>query len=74
MTPQLHAEMTTLIQLFYSAQISEEEWALLQVHMAYCDDCHHTFLHNNKTPFSRSRFPCDDGPNAVLYITATVKG
>jgi hypothetical protein len=40
----LHTELALLIALFYSDEISEEEWALLQIHMAYCDECHQTFL------------------------------
>jgi hypothetical protein len=44
MTPQLHAELAALCRLFYSGEISDEEWALLQIHMAYCNECHHVFL------------------------------
>lgn len=44
MTLQLHAELASLFTLFYSGEISEEEWALLQIHMAYCDECHQRFL------------------------------
>jgi hypothetical protein len=44
MTPQLHAELAALCVAYYRAAISDEEWALLQVHMAYCDSCHRTFL------------------------------
>ena len=29
---------------FHSGDISEEEWALLQIHMAYCEDCEKLFL------------------------------
>jgi len=43
MTPQLHAELAQLCQRFYSGTLSDEEWALLQIHMAYCDSCHRTF-------------------------------
>jgi len=41
--PQLHDEFIALCALFYSGEISEEEWALLQVHLAYCDSCRSTF-------------------------------
>jgi len=44
MTSQLHGELAALCVLYYSGEISDEEWALLQVHMAYCDYCHRTFL------------------------------
>lgn len=43
MTPRFHEEFVALCALFYSGEISEEEWALLQVHMAYCDSCQHVF-------------------------------
>jgi predicted anti-sigma-YlaC factor YlaD len=41
--PQLHDEFIALCALFYSGEISDEEWALLQVHLAYCDSCRSTF-------------------------------
>jgi hypothetical protein len=47
-TPQLHAELAALSLLYKSGEISEEEWALLQIHMAYCDSCHRTFLQDQK--------------------------
>jgi anti-sigma-K factor RskA len=40
---QFHDEFVTLCALFYSGEISEEEWALLQIHMAYCDSCQERF-------------------------------
>src|SRR5579863_8260193 len=42
--PQFHDEFVALCALYYSGEISEEEWALLQIHMAYCDSCHERFL------------------------------
>ena len=42
--PQFHDEFVALSALYYSGEISEEEWALLQIHMAYCDSCHERFL------------------------------
>jgi len=42
--PQVHDEFVALSALYYSGEISEEEWALLQIHMAYCDSCHKRFL------------------------------
>jgi anti-sigma factor RsiW len=42
--PQLHDEFVALCSLYYSSEISEEEWALLQIHMGYCDACHERFL------------------------------
>lgn len=41
--PQLHAEFVELCALFYTGELSDEEWALLQIHMAYCDDCRQHF-------------------------------
>ena len=43
MNPQLHDEFIVLCALFYSGEISDEEWALLQVHLAYCESCRTTF-------------------------------
>jgi hypothetical protein len=37
--PQWHDEFVALCALFPSGELSEEEWALLQVHLAYCDSC-----------------------------------
>jgi len=42
--PEFHNEFVALCALYYSGEISEEEWALLQIHMGYCDSCHKTFL------------------------------
>src|ERR1700739_4937313 len=42
--PQFHDEFVALCSLYYSGEISEEEWALLQIHMGYCDACHERFL------------------------------
>jgi len=44
MNPQFHDEFVALSAVYYSGEISEEEWALLQIHMAYCDSCHENFL------------------------------
>jgi hypothetical protein len=41
--PQLHDEFVALVALFYSGELTDEEWALLQVHLAYCDSCRSTF-------------------------------
>jgi hypothetical protein len=46
--PQFHDEFVALCALFYSGEISEEEWALLQIHMAYCDSCHAQFREYQK--------------------------
>lgn len=44
MNPHFHDEFVALCALYHSGEISEEEWALLQIHMAYCDPCHERFL------------------------------
>jgi hypothetical protein len=41
--PQFHDEFVALCALYHSGEISEEEWALLQIHMSYCDSCHERF-------------------------------
>lgn len=43
MNPQLHDEFIALCALFFAGELSDEEWALLQVHLAYCDPCRKTF-------------------------------
>src|ERR1700678_2183678 len=44
MKPEFHDEFVELSALFFSGGISDEDWALLQVHLAYCDSCHEKFL------------------------------
>jgi regulator of replication initiation timing len=41
--PQWHDEFVALCALFPSGELTEEEWALLQVHLAYCDSCRLVF-------------------------------
>jgi predicted nucleic acid-binding Zn-ribbon protein len=41
--PQWHDEFVALCALFSSGELTEEEWALLQVHLAYCDSCRVAF-------------------------------
>jgi hypothetical protein len=41
--PQWHDEFVSLCALFSSGELTEEEWALLQVHLAYCESCRVTF-------------------------------
>jgi hypothetical protein len=43
LNPQLHDEFVALVALYYSGDLTDEEWALLQVHLAYCDSCRNTF-------------------------------
>ena len=38
-----HDEFVALCALFPSGELTEEEWALLQVHLAYCDSCRIVF-------------------------------
>ncbi len=40
----LHFELSTHIERFCDSGISDEEWALLQVHMAYCADSQRAFV------------------------------
>jgi hypothetical protein len=44
MTPGMHAASIELVERFYGDGITDEEWALLQIHMAYCADCESAFL------------------------------
>jgi predicted nucleic acid-binding Zn-ribbon protein len=41
--PQWHDEFVALCALFPSGELTEEEWALLQIHLAYCDSCRVVF-------------------------------
>src|ERR1700722_9745974 len=43
LNPQLHDEFVALVAVFYAGELTDEEWALLQVHLAYCDTCRGTF-------------------------------
>lgn len=43
MNPQWHDEFVALCALYPSGELTEEEWALLQVHLAYCDPCRAAF-------------------------------
>jgi hypothetical protein len=43
--PKWHNEFVALCALFPSGGLTEEEWALLQVHLAYCDSCRVVFHH-----------------------------
>lgn len=43
MNPPFHDEFVRLAALFYSGELTDEEWALLQIHLAYCDPCRETF-------------------------------
>ena len=36
--------------LFFLEEIGEEEWVLLQIHMAYCPDCMMTFRLMSRLP------------------------
>ena len=48
MNPQFHDEFVALCALHHTGEISEEDWALLQIHMAYCDSCHERFLQHQQ--------------------------
>ena len=39
MNTRWHDEFLTLCALFPTGELTDEEWALLQVHLAYCDSC-----------------------------------
>jgi hypothetical protein len=47
-TPHFHDEFVALCALYHSGELSEEEWALLQIHMSYCDPCHERFLQHQQ--------------------------
>ncbi|MBB5061300.1 hypothetical protein HDF16_006036, partial [Granulicella aggregans] len=41
--PQFHDEFVALVALFYSGELTDEEWGLLQIHLAFCDECRERF-------------------------------
>jgi hypothetical protein len=41
--PEFHEQFAALCALYFSDEITEEEWSLLQVHMAYCESCEQRF-------------------------------
>jgi hypothetical protein len=41
--PRWHDEFVALCALFPSGELTDEEWALLQVHLAYCPSCRVVF-------------------------------
>lgn len=43
MHPEMHEEFVALCALYTSGELTDEEWALLQVHLAYCESCQRTF-------------------------------
>jgi hypothetical protein len=46
--PEFHDEFVELSALFFAGELSDEDWALLQVHLAYCESCHERFLEFQK--------------------------
>jgi len=49
MTTQLHEGLSALCAHFSLGELSEEEWALLQIHLAYCDCCLRDFVRINSS-------------------------
>jgi hypothetical protein len=48
MNPRWHEEFLSLCALYPTGELTEEEWALLQIHLAYCDSCLATFREYEK--------------------------
>ena len=55
MTAKLHKELAALCSRFFSEELSEEEWALLQIHLAYCDSCHRDFIKKTTSKQQKKR-------------------
>lgn len=70
MTAQMHTELKALQAGYFSGEISDEEWALLQVHMAYCNDCHGSFLNLLKNAAPGNAEAAEE-PSAEASGTAT---
>ena len=47
LNPRRHEEFSELCTIS-TDELSDEEWALLQVHLAYCDSCLKTFQTHQK--------------------------
>lgn len=70
MTAQMHTELMALQAGYFSGEISEEGWALLQIHMAYCDDCHGSFVRLLKNAV-RVNAEASEEPSAGASSAAT---
>lgn len=80
MNPQLHDEFVALCALFYSGDITDEEWALLQVHLAYCDPCRQEFeqykqVHKDVIPLMAASAAAEaSGPQESAAAFAKAEG
>lgn len=66
MNPQFHDEFIALGALFFAGELTDEEWALLQVHLAYCDSCRTKFeeyqhLHEKVIPIMAVSASSEEG-------------
>jgi hypothetical protein len=52
-TPQMHTELSALIGRYDCGEITDEEWALLQIHMAYCGSCKKSLKSGTRTKSRR---------------------
>ena len=43
MNPRWHDEFLSLCALFPAGELTDEEWALLQIHLSYCNSCFAAF-------------------------------
>lgn len=43
MNTRLHDELVALRETYFSGDLTDEDWALLQVHLAHCDSCRQAF-------------------------------
>jgi hypothetical protein len=63
---QFHDEFIALSALFFAGELTDEEWALLQVHLAYCDSCRTRFeeyqrLHADVVPLMAASASSEPG-------------
>jgi hypothetical protein len=68
--PQFHDEFIALSTLFFAGELTDEEWALLQVHLAYCDSCRTRFeeyqrLHADVIPLMAASASAESESNAI---------
>ena len=70
MNPQFHDEFIALSTLFFAGELTDEEWALLQVHLAYCDSCRTRFeeyqhLHADVIPLMAASASAESESSAI---------
>ena len=77
MNPQFHEEFVALNATFFSGELTDEEWALLQVHLAHCDECRRAFeeykkIHSDVIP-AMAAYAAADSADAPMESDSTLR-